>query len=327
MIVDEFTGRMMPGRRWSDGLHQAVEAKEGVKIERENQTLATITFQNYFRMYKKLSGMTGTADTEASEFGQIYKLDVTVIPTNRDMIRDDRGDLVYRTAQEKWNAVVEEIRECAAAGASRCWSARSRSRRARCSRSCSTGRRKVPHVVLNAKYHEREASIVAQAGRKGAVTIATNMAGRGTDILLGGNPEGLATLRGRSGDRARGVPGGLRALPARPAPREREEVLAARRPAHPRHRAPRVAAHRQPAPRPLRPPGRPRLLALLPLARGRPDADLRLRPHPGPDGAPRHGRGRGDRARDGHARPSSAPRSRSRGGTSRPASTCSSTTT
>ncbi|HET9676710.1 MAG TPA: preprotein translocase subunit SecA, partial [Solirubrobacterales bacterium] len=191
VIVDEFTGRMMPGRRWSDGLHQAVEAKEGVKIERENQTLATITFQNYFRMYKKLAGMTGTADTEAAEFGQIYKLDVTVIPTNRDMIRDDRGDLVYRTAQEKWNAVVEEIREAQQRGQPVLVGTVSIEKSEMLSKLLNRPP-KVPHVVLNAKYHEREASIVAQAGRKGAITIATNMAGRGTDILLGGNPEGLA---------------------------------------------------------------------------------------------------------------------------------------
>jgi len=191
VIVDEFTGRMMPGRRWSDGLHQAVEAKEGVKIERENQTLATITFQNYFRMYKKLSGMTGTADTEASEFGEIYKLDVTVIPTNRDMVRDDRGDLVYRTAQEKWNAVVEEIREAQQKGQPVLVGTVSIEKSEMLSKLLNRPP-KVPHVVLNAKYHEREASIVAQAGRRGAITIATNMAGRGTDILLGGNPEGLA---------------------------------------------------------------------------------------------------------------------------------------
>jgi preprotein translocase subunit SecA len=191
VIVDEFTGRMMPGRRWSDGLHQAVEAKEGVKIERENQTLATITFQNYFRMYKKLAGMTGTADTEASEFGQIYNLDVTVIPTNRDMIREDRADLVYRTAQEKWNAVVEEIRDCHERGQPALVGTVSIEKSEMLSKLLNRPP-KVPHVVLNAKYHEREASIVAQAGRQGAVTIATNMAGRGTDIVLGGNPEGLA---------------------------------------------------------------------------------------------------------------------------------------
>src|SRR5947209_424129 len=166
VIVDEFTGRMMTGRRWSDGLHQAVEAKEGVKIERENQTLATITFQNYFRMYKKLSGMTGTADTEAAEFGEIYKLDVNVIPTNRDMIRDDRGDLVYRTAQEKWNAVVEEIRECQQRGQPVLVGTVSIEKSEMLSKLLNRPP-KVPHVVLNAKYHEREASIVAQAGRQG----------------------------------------------------------------------------------------------------------------------------------------------------------------
>jgi len=190
VIVDEFTGRMMPGRRWSDGLHQAVEAKEGVKIERENQTLATITFQNYFRMYKKLGGMTGTADTEAAEFAEIYNLDVTVIPTNRPMIRDDRADLVYRTAPEKWNAVVEEIADCVERGQPVLVGTISIEKSEMLSDLLK--KQRVPHVVLNAKFHEREAAIVAQAGRKGSVTIATNMAGRGTDIVLGGNPVGLA---------------------------------------------------------------------------------------------------------------------------------------
>ena len=191
VIVDEFTGRMMPGRRWSDGLHQAVEAKEGVKIERENQTLATITFQNYFRMYKKLAGMTGTADTEAAEFGQIYNLDVTVIPTNRPMVRADRGDLVYRSADEKWRAVVKEIRDCAERGQPVLVGTVSIEKSEMLSKMLNRPPR-VPHVVLNAKYHEREAAIVAQAGRHNSITIATNMAGRGTDIILGGNPEGLA---------------------------------------------------------------------------------------------------------------------------------------
>src|SRR5690606_29152568 len=190
VIVDEFTGRMMPGRRWSDGLHQAVEAKEGVRIERENQTLATITFQNYFRMYDKLSGMTGTAETEAKEFGEIYGLEVVGIPTNEPMIRDDRSDLVYRTESEKWDAVVDGVKEAYAQGQPTLVGTvsieKSEMLSARLKRSG------VPHVVLNAKYHEREASIVAQAGRSGAVTIATNMAGRGTDIVLGGNPDGLA---------------------------------------------------------------------------------------------------------------------------------------
>ncbi|HEY4589654.1 MAG TPA: SEC-C metal-binding domain-containing protein, partial [Thermoanaerobaculia bacterium] len=223
VIVDEFTGRMMPGRRWSDGLHQAVEAKEGVKIERENQTLATITFQNYFRMYKKLSGMTGTADTEAAEFGQIYKLDVTVIPTNRDMIRDDRADLVYRTAQEKWNAVVEEIREAQLRGQPVLVGTVSIEKSEMLSKLLNRPPR-VPHVVLNAKYHEREASIVAQAGRKGAITIATNMAGRGTDIVLGGNPEGLARSEADPETEAEAYQEAL-ARYEETCAREREEVL------------------------------------------------------------------------------------------------------
>jgi preprotein translocase subunit SecA len=190
IIVDEFTGRLMPGRRWSEGLHQAVEAKEGVKIQSESRTLATITFQNYFRMYDKLSGMTGTAETEAEEFNKIYGLEVVVVPTNRPLVRDDFADLVYASQKGKWNAVIEEIVEEHEKG-----------------RPVLVGtvsvevsemlgellkRRGVKHNVLNAKFHEREAEIVAQAGRSGAVTIATNMAGRGTDILLGGNPEMLA---------------------------------------------------------------------------------------------------------------------------------------
>ena len=190
VIVDEFTGRVMPGRRWSDGLHQAVEAKEGVKIKKENQTLATITFQNYFRLYEKLSGMTGTADTEAQEFGEIYDLEVTVIPTNRPIDRDDRGDLIFRTAREKYDAVVEEIRDCVERGQPTLVGTVSIEKSEMLSKLLK--RRGVPHVVLNAKYHEREAVIVAQAGSKSAVTIATNMAGRGTDIVLGGNHEGLA---------------------------------------------------------------------------------------------------------------------------------------
>ena len=190
VIVDEFTGRMMPGRRWSDGLHQAVEAKEGVRIERENQTLATITFQNYFRMYDRLSGMTGTAETEATELGEIYKLDVIVIPTNKPMVRDDRADLVYVTAKEKWNAVVDEIAECVERGQPTLVGTISIENSEMLSKMLK--RKGVPHVVLNAKFHGKEANIVAQAGRLGAVTIATNMAGRGTDIVLGGNAAGLA---------------------------------------------------------------------------------------------------------------------------------------
>ena len=190
IIVDEFTGRLMPGRRWSDGLHQAVEAKQGVKIEAENQTLATITLQNYFRMYQKLAGMTGTAETEADEFAHIYGLDVVVIPTNQPMIRADNADVIYRTEKEKWQAVVEELVQLHEKGQPVLVGTVSIEKSERLAELLQ--RRSIPHVVLNAKYHEREAGIVAQAGRFRAVTIATNMAGRGTDIILGGNPEGLA---------------------------------------------------------------------------------------------------------------------------------------
>src|SRR5882724_52427 len=200
IIVDEFTGRQMPGRRWSDGLHQAVEAKEGVKIERENQTLATITFQNYFRMYKKLSGMTGTAATEAAEFSKIYKLDVVVIPTNRSLIRIENPDVVYRTEKEKFEAVVNGILQEDNSFAHGIKHFHERGQPVLVgtisiekSEAIADILKKagVPHEVLNAKQHERESRIVAQAGRKGAVTVATNMAGRGTDILLGGNPESM----------------------------------------------------------------------------------------------------------------------------------------
>jgi len=187
IIVDEFTGRLMPGRRWSDGLHQAVEAKEGVKIANENQTLASVTFQNYFRMYKKLGGMTGTADTEAAEFAKIYNLDVNVVPTNRKMIRLDYADVVYRTEKEKFAAIVEEIKECHERGQPVLVGTISIEKSEKIAGMLN--RSGIKHNVLNAKQHEREAEIVAQAGRKGAVTIATNMAGRGTDILLGGNAD------------------------------------------------------------------------------------------------------------------------------------------
>ncbi|MCD4652442.1 preprotein translocase subunit SecA, partial [bacterium] len=190
MIVDEFTGRLMPGRRWSDGLHQAVEAKENVQIQSENQTLATITFQNYFRMYEKLSGMTGTALTEAGEFANTYSLGVVSIPTNKPLIRLEHPDVVMKTEREKFNRVVEDIEKMHFSGRPTLVGTIAIEKSEKISRMLK--RKKIPHNVLNAKQHEREAEIIAQAGRKGAVTIATNMAGRGTDILLGGNPEFLA---------------------------------------------------------------------------------------------------------------------------------------
>ncbi len=200
IIVDEFTGRLMPGRRWSDGLHQAIEAKENVKIESENQTLATITFQNYFRMYKKLGGMTGTADTESVEFKEIYNLEVSVVPTNQPMIREDNHDVVFKSEAEKFDAVVEEIRDCYERGQPVLVGTVSIEKSERLSNQLKkTG---IKFNVLNAKNHEREAEIVAQAGRFKAVTISTNMAGRGTDIVLGGNPEGLAAAEAGTRDPA-----------------------------------------------------------------------------------------------------------------------------
>jgi preprotein translocase subunit SecA len=190
IIVDEFTGRLMPGRRWSDGLHQAVEAKEDVKIESENQTLATITFQNYFRMYNKLAGMTGTADTEAAEFAKIYNLEVIVIPTNKPMIRPDYPDVIYKTEKGKFNSVIREIEELHKKGQPVLVGTISIEKSEILSHLLK--KKGIPHSVLNAKHHEREAEIITQTGRSSAVTIATNMAGRGTDIILGGNPEGLA---------------------------------------------------------------------------------------------------------------------------------------
>ena len=190
VIVDEFTGRLMPGRRWSDGLHQAIEAKEGVKIASENQTLATITFQNYFRMYNKLAGMTGTADTEAAEFAKIYNLDVLIIPTNKPMIRNDYPDAIYKNEKAKFRAVTQDIEDCHKRGQPVLVGTISIEKSEVLSSMLK--KQKIPHSVLNAKYHEKEAEIIAQAGKHGAVTLATNMAGRGTDIVLGGNPDGMA---------------------------------------------------------------------------------------------------------------------------------------
>ena len=198
IIVDEFTGRLMPGRRWSNGLHQAIEAKEGVQVARENQTLASITFQNYFRMYEKLGGMTGTADTEAAEFKQIYTLEVALIPTNRNMLRRNHVDLVYRSRREKYDAVVHDIAEIHAKGQPILVGTISIDQSEHLSKMLTANN--VPHNVLNAKQHQREAEIIAQAGSFGAVTISTNMAGRGTDILLGGNPEFLAASEAKTRD-------------------------------------------------------------------------------------------------------------------------------
>ena len=261
LIVDEHTGRILRGRRYNEGMHQAIEAKEGVAVKDENQTLATITLQNYFRLYDKLSGMTGTALTEAAEFNQIYKLGVVPIPTHRPIARADQADLIYRTEDAKFNAVVDDIDERHANGQPILVGTASVEK----SELLSTYLRKrgIQHAVLNAKQHEREAHIVAEAGRKGAVTVATNMAGRGTDIMLGGNPELMAQAelesRGLSPldtpeDYEAAWPGALRG---------REEVGGdrargghrRRRPVRPRHRAPRVPPHRQPAARALRPPG------------------------------------------------------------------------
>ncbi len=312
IIVDEFTGRLMPGRRWSDGLHQAVEAKEGVQVRKEDQTLATITFQNYFRLYKKLSGMTGTAETEAAEFDKIYKLEIAVIPTNRQMRRIEHPDVVYRTAKEKYFAVADEIERLNAEKQPVLVGTTSIEKSELLSDILK--RKNIRHVVLNAKFHEREAEIVAQAGRLGMVTIATNMAGRGTDILLGGNADfmarqelaksgtatSLATLEGEIEPVA--GPGNFRfyyrtrstkppcSSGKQPWPTTRQHQKGPRRrprrrrPPHPRHRAPRVPPRRQPAPRPRRPPGRPRRLPLLPLARRRPHAHLRqgMGRHPSP---------------------------------------------
>jgi len=189
LIVDEFTGRLMPGRRWSDGLHQAIEAKEGVKIESENQTLATITFQNFFRMYNKLAGMTGTADTEAPEFAKIYNLDVVMVPTHMPMVREDYPDMIYKSTSGKVNAIVDEIMRLHENGQPVLVGTISIEMSEYLSKVMK--KNNIPHSVLNAKHHDSEAEIVMQAGRYGGVTIATNMAGRGTDIVLGGNPEGL----------------------------------------------------------------------------------------------------------------------------------------
>ncbi len=305
-IVDEFTGRTLDGRRWSDGLHQAVEAKERVRIKEENHTWATVTLQNYFRLYTKLSGMTGTADTEASEFASTYDLPVVPIPTNKPLIREDNPDLIYKTEDAKFGAVVEDIAERRAAGQPVLVGTASVSKSEHLSRLLE--KKGIPHEVLNAKQHFREAEIVAQAGRVGGVTVATNMAGRGVDIILGGNPEllalreanargvdlsteeGAAALQAIEADLRDGLRTGGRGGPG------------GRRPLRAGQRAAREPPHRQPAARPLRSPGGPGGEPVLPVPGGRSDATVRHRGHelghgPGP---PRRRAHRGQDGDQGH---------------------------
>ncbi len=264
IIVDEFTGRTMPGRRWGDGLHQAVEAKEGVSIKQENQTVASITFQNYFRLYNNLSGMTGTADTEAFEFQQIYGLEVIVIPTDKPMIRKDHADLVYLTEKDKFEAIIDDIVDC-------------RERRqpvlvgttsieASELLSSFLKKRDIKHAVLNAKQHEREAQIVQNAGRPGSITIATNMAGRGTDIVLGGSLDADLANAGDDADEE-AIRADWETAP--------QAGYRCRRVAYHRHRAARISPHRQPAARTFRSPGRSGLKSFLPVNGRYVDAYLR----------------------------------------------------
>ncbi len=300
VIVDEFTGRLMAGRRWSDGLHQAVEAKEGVAIQKENQTLASITFQNYFRMYDKLAGMTGTADTEAYEFQQIYNLETVIIPPHRPTIRKDMMDKVYLTAKEKYHAVIEDIKDCYERGQPVLVGTTSIENSELLSGLLE--RDKLPHQVLNAKQHAREAEIVAQAGRPKMVTIATNMAGRGTDIVLGGNVEKQIELvrEDASLDEAAKEQriAQLQCRMAATAPAGAGQ----RRAAHHRHRAPRVAPRGQPVARTCRSPGRSRLQPFLPVAGRSAVAHLCVRPGGGDHEQIQAARRRGDRAHLGDAR-------------------------
>ena len=329
VIVDEFTGRQMPGRRWSEGLHQAVEAKEGLRVQRESVTLATITFQNYFRLYDKLAGMTGTAMTEAEEFHKIYKLEVVAIPTHRDMIRDDEADLVFRDEKAKFNAMIDEIVEMQEIGRPVLVGTISVEK----SELVATllKRRGIKHEVLNAKFHEQESGIIAQAGRAGAVTIATNMAGRGTDILLGGNPAGLASeaLHKRGLNPAEVDKATYAEALAEAKASPRSGTRRSSPPAACTSSAPSAMtrADRQPAPRSRRTAGRPGLIALLPVPRGRPDEALRERTRDRTDGTPRSGRGRPRSNRGWCPRRSNPPRPASRATTSTCASASSSTTT
>ena len=324
-IVDEFTGRILEGRRWSEGIHQAVEAKEGVKIKEENQTLATITLQNYFRMYDKLAGMTGTAATEAAELMNTYGLGVVSIPTNEPVMRADQADLIYKGEVAKFDAVVDDIAERYEAGQPVLVGTVSVEKSEYLSRQLQ--HRGIPHEVLNAKQHTREAAIVAQAGRLHAITVATNMAGRGVDIILGGNPEGLARhevlKEGHEPDvmvdhfalplPLEQMPEDFREARAKAMARydellaefsqhcaeEGDQVRQRRRAVRDRLGAPRVAAHRQPAPWPFGTAGRPGREPLLPQPRRRADAPLRHRRAVVRDeqGAARR---RGDRGEDGH---------------------------
>ena len=301
VIVDEFTGRMMPGRRYSEGLHQALEAKEHVQVQPENVTLASITFQNYFRLYKKLAGMTGTAATEADEFAEIYKLEVVEIPTHRPVNRLDEDDEVYRTGAEKLRAVVREIDDANAKMQPMLVGTTSIEKSEQLAEmlekhgytkidfaapealsplyaAARAGKPSKLFAVLNARFHEQEAYIVAEAGVPGAITIATNMAGRGTDIQLGGNVEMRVAQEcdvAGAGRRARRAGG----RDPRRSRRLQAEGDRRRRPLYHRHRTPREPAHRQPVARPRRTPGRSRALEILPVAAGRSDAHLRLRAH------------------------------------------------
>ena len=333
LIVDEHTGRTLIGRRYNEGLHQAIEAKEKVQIRDEYQTLATITLQNYFRMYEKLSGMTGTALTEAAEFQKIYGLGVVPIPTNMPMIRDDERDLIYRTEEAKFDAIVKDVAERHEKGQPVLIGTASVAK----SEILSGMLKKagVRHEVLNAKQHEREAAIIALAGQKGAVTVATNMAGRGTDIILGGNPEFLADTelrerRDRPGRALRGVREPVPGDPPGARGGDRQRARGGRRGGRPVRGglgAPRVPPDRQPAARSFRPPGRPGGEPVLPLPGRRPDAAVQVRHRRVGAAGDEDARRRADREQAGVGRPSPAPRARSRRRTSRPARTSSSTTT
>ena len=302
-IVDEFTGRILDGRRYSEGLHQAIEAKEGVRIKEENQTLATITLQNYFRMYDRLAGMTGTAVTEAGELHEIYGLTVLEIPTNQPIARADQADLVYMTEEAKWNAVVEDLGDRHAAGQPVLVGTVSIEKSELLAGLLK--RRGIPHEVLNAKQHEREGPIIAQAGRLGAVTVATNMAGRGVDIQLGGNPEEMAKLELRRMEveaDAADYQSLLADVIERVRPEteaEKEKTISTRRPLRARDGAARFSPHRQTAPRSVGPSGRSRRVTLLPVLARRPDATFRHRPGAGDHAAPQGARRRAHRSQHG----------------------------